>query len=311
MRKIIDGHVHLFPAGLPGTKDPAVGVTYGQYGRMWFSDGTPFQKMPLLLRDSCFDAEMLIQVMESERVERAVILQGGSPAFASQTAQAVSAYSGRLCGAMVPDFTKADPADEVRKSWDAGLHILKFDLHSDMGLLCPARFPKLQMDSEPVRQVLAEAEKLHMTVSVDAGPVMGNGCQLEAFQALVLDFPALRFVFCHLGTPPSIHAPAQQGASERWHTFLRLAERENVWFDIAALPEITGEGEYPCRSCAKDVRNFIDWYGAEKPIWGSDIPTTLSNLTYHQMISIYENSGLFSEAELDKIFYGNALAAYG
>ncbi len=304
MRKRIDAHVHIFRDHLPGTFDPYVGTTFEEYGAMSFEDGKRIQKMPVYMKNSCFDAETLMHLLDAQQIEKALIMQSGSPFFMDETVRAVKEYPGRLFGAMVLDLGDAGCLDQMKCYVEKGLKIIKFDMHDDMGMLCPRRFPKMKFDDEIIIKIMGQAEKMGLTVTIDPGAITGDGYQVERLRILVSMFPNLRFVFCHLGFPPVY------GDKKRWRAFMEMGRKANVWFDIAALPEIIGTEAYPYPMAARLVRDVMDLFGKNKVIWGSDIPGTLNLSTYQQMIDIYEKSRLFSEQEKDCLFYENAMQAY-
>jgi predicted TIM-barrel fold metal-dependent hydrolase len=51
-------------------------------------------------------------------------------------------------------------------------------------------------------------------------------------------------------------------------------------------------------------------YGADKPVFGSDVPGALCHETYAQLADAFERSSLFTEEQKDLMFYQNAQQAY-
>ena len=90
-----------------------------------------------------------------------------------------------------------------------------------------------------------------------------------------------------------------------------LARYPNVWFECSALTDFYKDEAYPFPTVQKLVRDFMEEYGDDKVIWATDMPGTLIESTYKQMINTYELSPLLTEAQKDKLFYDNAIAAYG
>lgn len=309
MRKIIDAHVHIYPSDLSGFYDPYVGTWFYDYGKMAFCDGKVIQKLPVILKDSCFDADVLVRLMNEYHVEKSVIMQSGSPAFMAVTCEAVAAFPQRIGGAVAPDFKDPFHLKMLDEYYKRGLRVIKFLFAEDMGLTCPLRNPEFDFESEQVCDYLERAEKYGMTIALDIFGVMSCGYQIDAFENAVKNFRGLKFVFCHLGMPPFKEGWTEE-AVKRWRRILRLGRESNVWFDVAALPEIIGGEEYPYPTAPRLVRDFIDEYGAGKLIWGSDIPQTLTDSSYRQMIHMYEKSPLLTETEKQKLFYENAMDVY-
>jgi predicted TIM-barrel fold metal-dependent hydrolase len=88
------------------------------------------------------------------------------------------------------------------------------------------------------------------------------------------------------------------------------ASLPNCWLDVSAMPDFFDKEGWPYPSALELLRLAAASVGPEKLLWGSDIPSTLCRATYPQMIEMFRRAGL-REAELDMLFYTNALAAYG
>ena len=110
--------------------------------------------------------------------------------------------------------------------------------------------------------------------------------------------------------PWSHRASAMASIRARWREMISLGQRENVYFDLAAMPDFFDEEGWPFPTALELFRQVKETVGIEKLVWGSDIPSTLCRATYPQMIEMFRRTGL-SDAELDRLFYTNALAAYG
>jgi hypothetical protein len=87
---------------------------------------------------------------------------------------------------------------------------------------------------------------------------------------------------------------------------LRLALRPNVsigFSDAAALLE----EPYPCRGAVDLLREAVELVGANKILWGTDVPFTLRRYTYRQMLdTVRADAPFLSAAERDRILGGNA-----
>ncbi|MDO4548971.1 MAG: amidohydrolase family protein [Clostridia bacterium] len=310
MQNIIDAHTHIFHADLEGFTDPYVKIRYEAFGGIRFENGAYFQKMPLFIRDCNFDAEMLIKLMDANSVSRTIIMQNGSPLFMGDTVKAVKAYPERISGAMVLNMEGENCLDEIEQYARSGLCAIKFDMNDDMGIISAHRFPGLQMNGELIYKVLHAAQKYALTVVIDTGKPAGPGYQADAYREIISAFKSVHFVICHLGRP-FYAMNNNEGLGREVERMWRLAEYSNVWFDVAALAEVIAVAEeYPHPSCARFCREFIDRFGANKLIWGSDAPGTLSDNTYKQLINIYDHSPLFTQREKDLMFYENAIVAY-
>ncbi len=80
--------------------------------------------------------------------------------------------------------------------------------------------------------------------------------------------------------------------------------------DLAALQDIAGEQTYPYPFCQEAVGLAKEIVGAKRLLWGSDAPWSATFNDYGQLYSWLEDAGIFSEAELADVYYGNAERIY-
>ena len=90
---------------------------------------------------------------------------------------------------------------------------------------------------------------------------------------------------------------------------LEQLRKPNVWFDLASIACNTHE-HAPYRWARKYLQIAKDVVGANRLIWGSDAPTTLSDYPYSEAQDVILDADVFTEPELIRIFQENAKAAY-
>ena len=307
MRRIIDAHVHIVPERLLGTTEGA--IHYDICGRYVIAGGKMhYQAMPDIIGNSAFTAQTLVRVMENAGVERGIIMQGMSDALLPDTIAAVRRYPDQLWGAMRLDPAADNLGERVKLYHSMGLTVIKCLLEVIPGF--PNRYEKNPINSPAHREAFALAQEYGITVAIDPGMPGNAGYNVEGIENVIRDFPRLRFVLCHLAVArkkpledPRIHA--------LWAKMRSLAAFPNVWLECSALCDFYEEERYPYPTAQRLVREAMDEFGANKVIWGSDIPGTLTNSTYRQLIETYDRSALFTEEEKDRLFSQNALDAYG
>ncbi len=309
MPRIIDAHVHIAPAHLLGSTDARYPVTVEKYGKKRESDGRICQFMPVYMAQSAFPADALLSLMEQSQIEKAVILQSPCLSFNDDVAALVQTHKDRLRGAMIIEPCDESCLDEIRHFFNRGLTIIKFEMSVGLGYSHPNRYPDFKFDSPLCENIWRLAEELGLTITIDTSPIGSSGYQAEAIAKMAQKFSSLRFVLCHLGFP-FIGLKANPEKYTRWKEMTAIADLKNVWFDVAALPTIFKDECYPYPSAMELLREFIDAHGPDKPIWGSDIPGTLTDATYPQMIAAFDRCPLFSDIEKDRLFYQNAENAY-
>ena len=304
---IIDGHAHLTPRGLVGRRDARIGVTYRAWGRLEFDSGERIQYMPVILEDTAFPAETMLQLMDAHGVSHTVLM-ANSLADLEENVRAVRTWPSRFSAAMtIPQGPEA--VKTVERYADRGLRAIKFEMSAGLGYTHPNMYPDFLLDSPEMDDVYALAGERKITVTVDPSHIGGFSYQVEAIASAAERFPQTHFVICHLGFPS---VPMQEGSPDerRWREMIALGKRDNVWFDAAAMPDFYREEGYPFPSALALTRRVMDELGAEKILWGSDAPGTLSGATYQQMIDMFRRSGLFTEAEKAALFRASAAAAY-
>ena len=307
MNRLIDGHVHIRPGHLKGSKDKRFDVNIEGCGKAVFANGRIFRFMPPFFAESAFEADTLIETMDERGVEKAVILQSLFIEINEDIAQAVGKYPDRLKCAMIVDPNEKDAGKQLFYWNDRGLDILKFEMNPVLGFGCPEYF--VSFDSPQVTRLLDAAQERNMTVTIDPNVQGGPGYQPEGIKKQIVSHPDTRFVICHLGF--ARYAMLQdEDAMKQWREMIDLAGFDNVWIDVSAMPDLFKEEGWPYPTPLKMLRDLIDRYGAGKPIFGSDIPGTMANASYSQMIEMFSSRAELTESEKDRLFCLNAIDAY-
>lgn len=305
MRKRVDAHAHIAPLYQVGKKDPAVNAEYQAYGKVVYSGKFVFRAMPDYIADSRFPVETLIEVMNNAGVDRAIIQQSESKRMNVEILNAVDTYPNRLKGAMTIRPMDSDCAKQIELLSSSGLSVIKMITAEAMGI--KGAYCDVHFDEEPCLSLWKLAQEKHLTLAIDPGSVGNPGYREKEWRTVLQRFSDLHIVFCHMAFPNPVQTEEQK---QIYKSMLELLRFENCWMDVAAVQTFASEEVYPYPWAAKTVRRVMDEYGPSKLIWATDIPSTLVDCTYRQMIDIYERSELFTEAEKDLFFYKNACAAY-
>ena len=309
VRNKVDAHVHIVPCHLLGKTDPRFGVTVEAHGIKRFPDGSFYQFMPDIVANSCYSAETLLKSMDNSGIEKGIIMQSPCLPINADVIQAVHSQPERLKGAMIIEPRDEKCLQEIEALHQRGLTVMKFEMSVGLGYSHPNMFPDLKFDSALFQMIWAKADELGITITIDPGPIGSPGYQVAELNRMVQMFPRLRFVICHLGFP-SLSLKDDAAKYQRWKEMIGLAIYANVWFDISALPALFNQQGFPFPSAATFLLEFMSRFGAEKAIWGSDVPGTLCFATYAQLSDAFEGSTLFTEKEKDLLFFQNAQQAY-
>ncbi|MDR1637738.1 MAG: amidohydrolase [Treponema sp.] len=298
----IDAHVHVIEtiAGFGGRGE----LRGCGGGKARWADGEEISLIPPDLGDRGFSYEALVSLLDKNGVEKAILLQGSMYGFQNDyTWEAARRYPGRLIpSATVDPFCANAEALLERYLGERKIPVVKFEVSSGGGLMGYHRvFP---LDGPPIAALYPAINKAGAALVLDIGsPGMGS-FQIEAVAAAAKRYPQMRIIVCHLLAP----RPADE---EVFTAALKALAFPNLWFDLAALPwNAAGPDAYPYPTSLCFIGLAKKILGAGKLLWGSDVPITLTRETYARQMSYLEESGVFSDAELEKVFRTNAETAY-
>ena len=306
---MIDAHVHIFPEihGY-GPKGIIRGL---KHGKIDYGDGVPVQVLLESNKDTCHTTEMLLQEMDSNDIEKAVLLlcpcYGN---FSDYILDACERYPGR--------FTKSaffDPWDKNAKEYYE--RNLKGDLwknikieFSENGGLCGV-YPNARLNEDSLKWLWDEMNREKKTVSFDLGRPFDRSYQTEDIYSIATTHPDLKIVLCHMGQP-SIKVEQDPDLRKKWEEQIALGKLTNIWFDLSAMPyHVQHDERMPFPSTKRFFDRALEIAGHRKFLWGTDIPVLLSVATYSNLVAHgkYLVHDLLDE-EKDCILEKNALEAY-
>ncbi len=125
--------------------------------------------------------------------------------------------------------------------------------------------------------------------------------QTEALGRLADRYPSLRIAVGHFG---------MAGRGD-WMAQIRLAERENVRIESGGITWLYNDEFWPYPSAVKAFREAISAVGAQKLMWGSDYPRTMTAITYRMSLDFLLFSDALDEREKTLILGENAKDFYG
>ncbi|MDE7082617.1 MAG: amidohydrolase [Clostridia bacterium] len=299
--KIIDAHAHIaqYIAGFTSRGElRAVGGGKAQY-----STGEIFQMFPPEMGDTGVTAEALLNVMDKQGVEKAVLLQGNWLGFHNEyTHAAVKKYPDRFTGAATYD-PFCVKVDEIRKHLfeDLGFKTVKFELSNGSGLM--ANRAPVDLDGEIMNACYKHAAEKGLTVVLDIGRPNNPCWQVDAVASAVEKYPQVTFVICHLLAP-------QRADNGLLKQALSKLKKPNIYFDISSLPSNQKPESYPYPTAVKHLIAAKETVGADRLMFGSDMPSTLARDSYGNLVNYIVESGAFDRKELEDIFYNTAQKVY-
>ncbi len=235
--KIIDAHVHLvqYICGFGSRGElRAIGG-----GRARYADGSEISLIPEELGEYDVTPEKLIELMDREGVEKAVLLQGNYLGFQNEySLAAMRKYPDRLQAAVTYDpFCRNKDLILENLVEKQGARVVKFEVSTGSGLM--AAHETVALDGDRMEEAFRYAEERGLVCVMDIGRAGTASYQPEALRRAIMRYPGMKFVVCHVLMP-------QKGGEARMEEDLRMLALPNVWFDFAALPANVNKGEaYP------------------------------------------------------------------
>lgn len=299
--KIIDAHAHVaqYVSGFTSRGElRAIG-----HGKAQYATGEIFQMFPAELGDWGVSPEALIKVMDENGVDKSVLLQGNFLGFQNEyTFEAIKKYPSRFTGAATYDPFCNKAEDVKRRLFDElGFKTVKFELSDGSGLM--ANRPPMDLDGDIINGCFRYAEEKNLTVVLDIGRPRCSCWQVDALASAVSKYPDVTFVICHLLAP-------QRDDAELLKRSLGKLVRDNVYFDLASLPNNQKPEVYPYPSAALHLRTAKAVVGSEKLMFGTDMPCILARDSYSHLKDYIIESNVFTARELEDVFYNTAEKIY-
>ncbi|GIX06463.1 MAG: hypothetical protein KatS3mg115_0866 [Candidatus Poribacteria bacterium] len=162
-----------------------------------------------------------------------------------------------------------------------------------------AATPRIRLDDPHLMRLyeaLAEAGDCVLAADLAEGAT-----QVAELKTVATAFPELPIVLGHFGMA---NRPG-------WFSQLRLAQLPNVFIESGGLCWLFRYEEPPFEDAQEAIRIASLEVGVEKLMWGSDLPRTLLDFTYRQMLDfVREGCEFFSEEEKAQFLGGNAARVY-
>ena len=299
--KIIDGHVHLVQC-IAGTGAGGE-LRFAGNGMAEYASGERFRMLPDEFSQGVVTAGDILRKMDDNGVEKAVLLQGNYFGFQNlYSMEAVKKYPDRFCAAASYDpFCRGK--EQIRKHLfkELGFPIVKFEVSTGSGLM--ANHFTLPLDGDIMKAEYDYADEHGLVFVIDIGKCGSESWQTDRLLNVIKEHPGMKFVVCHL-------LAVSMRDEDKLVDGLKKLALPNVWFDLAALPHNCGPDAYPYPNAVRYLRHGIEIAGADKLIFGTDIPSVLKEDSYQHFIQYITCSDAFSREEKERIMYRNAEHVY-
>ena len=288
---IIDAHSHLWlrqDATWNGLR-----ISPLPNGRSMFL-GEERQMLPPFMIDGVNSAEVFLSNMNYAQVGAAVVVQefidGIQNDYLMEVAQK---YPDRffvcgMCDYFHPGFY--EQAVSLIAQGFKGIAIPGHRLLTDEG--------RVMLNSAEMIRMFRYMEQHHVILSVT---LADGDLQVGEMEEVISECPQLRIAIGHFGMP----------TVEGWREQLLLARHEHVMLESGGITWLYNEEFYPYPSAIKVIREAIDTVGADKLMWGSDYPRTITAITYRMSYDFVLKTEVLSDKE-KRLFLGeNARRFYG
>ncbi|ANW97764.1 amidohydrolase [Thermoclostridium stercorarium subsp. thermolacticum DSM 2910] len=299
--RIIDAHVHVIQniAGF-GAKGELRAIGNGQ--AIW-STGDIINLIPPELGEYDVTPEAVIKFMDQNNIEKAVLLQGSFYGFQNHyTYQAIQKYPDRFTGAATYDPFCLEK-DKIRDYLfnKLGFKIVKFEVSTGSGLM--SYHGRIDLGGEIMDEVFSDANERNLVFVIDIGRPGSLSFQVDKLRNAILRYPEMKFVVCHLLAPG---LNDEKVVTDE----LKKLNLPNVWFDLAALPSNVRPEKYPYPTAQQYLKTAKEIVGADRLIFGSDIPSVLTRDSYRNLVDYIMLSDVFTDSEKEKVFFRNAEQVY-
>ena len=128
-----------------------------------------------------------------------------------------------------------------------------------------------------------------------------NNLQAAEINEVIQECPNLKIAIGHFGMV----------TTEGWEDQIRLAQNKNVMIESGGITWLFNSEFYPFDGAVKAIRQAIDMVGADKLMWGSDYPRTITAITYRMSYDFVIKSSMLTDEEKRLFLADNAKRFYG
>lgn len=289
--KIIDAHSHLWLR--QDTSWNGMPVRTLTNGRSFFLT-EEVQMVPPFMIDGVNSAEVFLSNMNYAQVGGAVVVQEFIDGIQNDyLAKVKSDYPERFFVFGMCDYFKPGFYDTATSLIDSGFK----------GIAIPGH--RLILSDGRVNLNSPEMMKMFHLME-DKGVILSlclaeNNLQNGEIKEVIEECPRLKIAIGHFGM---VTAPG-------WEDQIKLALNDNVMIESGGITWLFNKEFYPFNGAVRAIREAIDMVGADKLMWGSDYPRTITAITYKMSYDFILKTNDLTDRE-KRLFLGeNAEKFYG
>lgn len=289
--KIIDAHSHLWLKqdtvvnGLP--------IRTLTNGRSEFM-GEIRQMVPPFMIDGKNSAEVFLSNMDYAQVSAAVVTQEFIDGNQNEYLwDVVQRYPDRFFVCGMCEFRQPGFLQEAKDLIAKGFKAIKIPAHR---LFLPEG--RVMLNSSEMMDMFHVMEDNDIILSID----MADGdTQVDEMKEVIAECPNLRIAIGHFGMV----------TTKNWQEQIKLARNPKVMIESGGITWLFNSEFYPFKGAIAAIREAIDLVGADKLMWGSDYPRTITAITYRMSYDFVLKTEELTHEEKAKFLGLNAEKFYG
>ena len=289
----------------------------GRFGQLEFThegEDHIIQYMPVGMQELTAPPELMLAQMMYAGVDHCV-LQAGGPygAMTEMNSFAQQQYPGRMTGLMHVDEAMAGSENELAKV-DHAADVLKLPgLYFNVDSMARHGFP-WPLDAQemaPFWDKLARRD-IVLCLELSLGPSYDLAGYMSHIVALKTILACHRDLRVHLAMSPPVAFFARNGRYEFPAELSAVYRHERLALEVMFPITYGGLWDYPYPEAQALIESLRDQLGADRLMWGSDMPNVERFCTYRQSLDYVRRYCPFLTArEKDLILGDNCAALYG
>ncbi len=290
---LVDAHMHIWDR-IDGRIGADSVVPTGA-GKTRIGD-TEVLMMPPGFLDSRVPAETAIAYFDDAGVHVGVVVQEYMDGSQNEyLVDVMRRYPDRFfCHALLDFYNPTGCMDDYARIKSMGYRGVKVPA----GHLCAAD-PRVRIDDPEIMRVYGAMEADGMVLSVDLAE---GAAQVAELSSIAHAHPGLSIVLGHFA----------MANRPEWLDQLALCKLPNVYVESGGICWLFRDEGVEFAGAQEAIRQAREEVGADKLMWGSDLPRTMVDFTYRQLLDFARyGCDFFTAAEKAGFLGGNAARVYG
>ena len=239
-------------------------------------------------------AEVFLSNMDYAQVSAAVVTQefidGNQNDYLWDVVQR---YPDRFFVCGMCEFRQPGFLQEAKDLIAKGFKAIKIPAHR---LFLPEG--RVMLNSSEMMDMFHVMEDNDIILSID----MADGdTQVDEMKEVIAECPNLRIAIGHFGMV----------TTKNWQEQIKLARNPKVMIESGGITWLFNSEFYPFKGAVAAIREAIDLVGADKLMWGSDYPRTITAITYRMSYDFVLKTEELTHEEKAKFLGLNAEKFYG